>query len=188
MPCWREAGAEGEGWEGRKGHLALCKGPARMEIHHHGQGTAFPSKGFFCSFFHTWTYILHTVTSRVWVCTDVFRKTYSIYYTHTHVIIRENLHTLAVSIAKHNTTTTFIPRLKNRHIYVGVTSVTSRVWVCTDVFRKTYSTVSAKKNARIENFVTELCQFVGGGWKVIFDVKQHSQPLLIVRNRGGELI
>ncbi len=51
-----------------------------------------------------------------------------------------------------------------------------------------FATVSAKKNARIENFVTELCQFVGGGWKVIFDVKQHSQPLLIVRNRGGELI
>ncbi len=48
--------------------------------------------------------------------------------------------------------------------------------------------MSAKKNAHIENFVTELCQFVGGGWKVIFDVKQHSQPLLRVRNRGGELI
>jgi hypothetical protein len=30
--------------------------------------------------------------------------------------------------------------------------------------------------------------FLGGGWKVIIDVKQHSQPLLRVRNRGGELI
>jgi hypothetical protein len=48
--------------------------------------------------------------------------------------------------------------------------------------------VSAKKNAHIENFVMELCQFLGGGWKVIIDVKQHSQPLLRVRNRGGELI
>ncbi len=27
-----------------------------------------------------------------------------------------------------------------------------------------------------------------GGWKVIIDVKQHSQPLLRVRNRGGEVI
>jgi hypothetical protein len=54
--------------------------------------------------------------------------------------------------------------------------------------RTIYVTVSAKKNAHIENFVTELCQFVEGGWKVIFDVKQHSQPLLRVRNRGGELI
>jgi hypothetical protein len=48
--------------------------------------------------------------------------------------------------------------------------------------------VSTKKNAHIENFETELCQFSGGGWKVIIDVKQHSQPLLRVRNRGGELI
>jgi hypothetical protein len=48
--------------------------------------------------------------------------------------------------------------------------------------------MSAKKNAHIENFVTELCQFLGGGWKVIIDVKQHSQPLLRLRNRGGELI
>ncbi len=40
----------------------------------------------------------------------------------------------------------------------------------------------------IENFVTELCQLLGGGWKVIIDVTQHSQPLLRVRNRGGELI
>jgi hypothetical protein len=48
--------------------------------------------------------------------------------------------------------------------------------------------VSAKKNAHIENFVTELCQFLGGGWKVTIDVKQHSQPLLKVRNKGGELI
>jgi hypothetical protein len=52
----------------------------------------------------------------VWIWTDVFRKTYSIYDTHTHVFIREKQHTLAVSIAKHNTTTTFISRLKNRHI------------------------------------------------------------------------
>ncbi len=35
--------------------------------------------------------------------------------------------------------------------------------------------------------MTKLCQFLGGGWKVIIDVKQHSQPLLRVRNRGGEL-
>jgi hypothetical protein len=48
--------------------------------------------------------------------------------------------------------------------------------------------VSAKKNAHIENFVTELCQFLGGGWKVTIVVKQHSQPLLRVRNKGEELI
>jgi predicted enzyme related to lactoylglutathione lyase len=36
--------------------------------------------------------------------------------------------------------------------------------------------------------VTELCQFLGGGWKVIIAVKQHSQTLLAVRNKGGELI
>jgi hypothetical protein len=27
-----------------------------------------------------------------------------------------------------------------------------------------------------------------GGWKVIIDVKQHSKPLLTIRNRGEELI
>jgi hypothetical protein len=48
--------------------------------------------------------------------------------------------------------------------------------------------VSAKENTHIENFVTELCQFLWGGLKVITDVKQHSQPLMRVRNRGGELI
>jgi hypothetical protein len=48
--------------------------------------------------------------------------------------------------------------------------------------------VSANKNAHIENFVTELCQVLGGCWKLIIDVKQHSQPLLRVRNMGGELI
>jgi hypothetical protein len=45
-----------------------------------------------------------------------------------------------------------------------------------------------QKNAHIEHFVTELCQFLGGGWKVIIDVKQHSQPLLRVRNKGEEVI
>jgi hypothetical protein len=36
--------------------------------------------------------------------------------------------------------------------------------------------------------VTELCQFLGGDWKVIIAAKQHSQTLLTVRNKGGELI
>jgi hypothetical protein len=36
--------------------------------------------------------------------------------------------------------------------------------------------------------VTELCQFLGGYWKVTIAVKQHSQTLLAVRNKGGELI
>ncbi len=36
--------------------------------------------------------------------------------------------------------------------------------------------------------MTELCQFLGEGWKVIIAVKQHYKPLLTVRNRGGELI
>ncbi len=48
-------------------------------------------------------------------------------------------------------------------------------------------TVSAKKLAHVQNFVTELCQFLGGDWKVIIALKQHSQTLLAVRNRG-ELI
>jgi hypothetical protein len=34
----------------------------------------------------------------------------------------------------------------------------------------------------------ELCQFLGGNWKVIISTKQHSQTLLTVRNKGGELI
>jgi hypothetical protein len=49
-------------------------------------------------------------------------------------------------------------------------------------------TVSAKKLAHVQNFVTELCKFLGGGWEVIIAVKQHSQTLLAVRNKGGELI
>jgi hypothetical protein len=36
--------------------------------------------------------------------------------------------------------------------------------------------------------VTELCQFSGGDCKVIIAVKQRSQTLLAVRNKGGELI
>jgi hypothetical protein len=35
--------------------------------------------------------------------------------------------------------------------------------------------------------VTELCQFLGGNWKVIIAVQQNSQPLLTARNRGGGL-
>ncbi len=34
----------------------------------------------------------------------------------------------------------------------------------------------------------ELCQFLGGDCKVIIAVKQRSQTLLAVRNKGGELI
>ncbi len=36
--------------------------------------------------------------------------------------------------------------------------------------------------------MTELCQFLGGDCKVIIAVKQRSQTLLAVRNKGGELI
>jgi hypothetical protein len=36
--------------------------------------------------------------------------------------------------------------------------------------------------------VTELCQFLGGDWKVIIALKQHSQTLLAVRSKGEELI
>jgi hypothetical protein len=46
----------------------------------------------------------------------------------------------------------------------------------------------AKKLVHVQKFVTELCQFLGGDWKVIIAVKQHSQTLLAVRNKGGELI
>jgi hypothetical protein len=33
--------------------------------------------------------------------------------------------------------------------------------------------------------VTELCQFLGGDWKVIIAVEQYSHTLFTVRNRGG---
>ncbi len=33
--------------------------------------------------------------------------------------------------------------------------------------------------------MTELCQFLGGDWKVIIAVEQYSQTLLTIRNRGG---
>jgi hypothetical protein len=49
-------------------------------------------------------------------------------------------------------------------------------------------TVSAKKLAHVQNFVTELCQFLGGDLKVFIALKQHSQTLLAVRNKGEELI
>jgi hypothetical protein len=35
--------------------------------------------------------------------------------------------------------------------------------------------------------VTELCQFLGGDWKIIIAVEQHSQLLLTIRNMGGGL-
>jgi hypothetical protein len=35
--------------------------------------------------------------------------------------------------------------------------------------------------------VTELGQFLGGGWNVIIALQQHSQSLLTVRARGGGL-
>ncbi len=50
------------------------------------------------------------------------------------------------------------------------------------------TTVSAKKLAHVQNFVTELCQFLGGDLKVFIALKQHSQILLAVRNKGEELI
>jgi hypothetical protein len=40
----------GEGRQGVQWELALSKGPARMGICHHHEGTAFPSKGSFFSF------------------------------------------------------------------------------------------------------------------------------------------
>ncbi len=49
-------------------------------------------------------------------------------------------------------------------------------------------TVSVKKLAHVQYFVTELCQFLGGDCKVIIAVKQRSQTLLAVRNKEGELI
>jgi hypothetical protein len=36
--------------------------------------------------------------------------------------------------------------------------------------------------------VKELCQFLGGDLKVFIALKQHSQSLLAVRNKGEELI
>jgi uncharacterized protein with PIN domain len=33
-----------------------------------------------------------------------------------------------------------------------------------------------------------LCQFLCKGWKVIFAIKQHSQPLFTVRKKGGRVI
>jgi hypothetical protein len=36
--------------------------------------------------------------------------------------------------------------------------------------------------------VTELPQFLHGGWKVLLAVKQYYQPLYTVRNRGGGVI
>ena len=49
-------------------------------------------------------------------------------------------------------------------------------------------TVSVIKLARVQYFMTELCQFLGGDCKVIIAVNQRSQTLLAVRNKGGELI
>jgi hypothetical protein len=48
-------------------------------------------------------------------------------------------------------------------------------WKSRNMF--TLCTVSAKKLAHVQNFVTELCQFLGGGWKVIIVVKQHSHSI-----------
>jgi hypothetical protein len=35
--------------------------------------------------------------------------------------------------------------------------------------------------------VIELCQFLGGDWKIIIAVEQHSNPLLTIRNKGEGL-
>ncbi len=53
--------------------------------------------------------------------------------------------------------------------------------------RYTY-TVSVIKLARVQYFMTELCQFLGGDCKVMIAVNQRSQTLLAVRNKVGELI
>ncbi len=49
-------------------------------------------------------------------------------------------------------------------------------------------TVSAKKNAHFFKLVTELCQFLGGSWKVITNIQQLSQLLSTVNNRGSGLL
>jgi hypothetical protein len=46
--------------------------------------------------------------------------------------------------------------------------------------------VRHKKHASLK-FCAELCQFLGGDWKVIIAVQQHSQPLLTARFRGEGL-
>jgi hypothetical protein len=57
-----------------------------------------------------------SVTSRVWVCTVIFRKHIVYTGTQTHVIVREIGHTLVARITKYNATTTYnILRSKNRH-------------------------------------------------------------------------
>ncbi len=54
MSCWWEWGYRGNwGKGGCNGQLALSKGPARMGIHHQGQGVAIPSKEFFLSYLNT---------------------------------------------------------------------------------------------------------------------------------------
>jgi hypothetical protein len=48
-PVWREAGAGVRGGKGAKRQLTSTKGPGRMGIRHHEQGTAFLSKGIYFS-------------------------------------------------------------------------------------------------------------------------------------------
>jgi hypothetical protein len=60
------AGGEGKEWEGSNWKLASSKGPARMGICHHYQGTAFPSKGF--SFLFILEHVLCVPLQHVFVC------------------------------------------------------------------------------------------------------------------------
>jgi hypothetical protein len=45
MSFWLEAGGGVRRGQGEKRQLTLSKGPGRMGIRRHGQGTDFPSKG-----------------------------------------------------------------------------------------------------------------------------------------------
>jgi hypothetical protein len=51
MSFWQGAGARGEGRERGTKAVDLSKGPERIGIHHHEQGTTFPSKGVSFLFF-----------------------------------------------------------------------------------------------------------------------------------------
>jgi hypothetical protein len=65
------------------------------------------------------------------------------------------------------------------------------MFVCDDlsfIYISANGTVSVIKLARVQYFMTELCQFLGGDCKVKIAVNQRSQTLLAVRTKVGELI
>ncbi len=117
-----------------------------------------------------WNPSINRYSYDVKVCIGFYLDSYSLVYC----ISRFNRTTISAAVSKHQ--------------HRQLSSVTTWGKQQVQHWPPTLHTVSAKKNTHFFKLVAELCQFLGGSWKVINNIQQFSQLLCTVNNRGSGLI